>query len=259
MSEPETIEEVDVAEEVTEDPSGGLLGEISEEEKLILKEAQALENPDVETDEEPVVEDEEVAEDETPEPDTESVAIEGLDFAALGAEFSSGGLSEESTTGATQALAKMNFPPGVLDTYLAGLKAQAGEIEAVAYDAAGGKESYTAMLAWAGENLSEAETKHFEASAAAGTESLALAVRGVNAKFLEATGGVPKKKHNFAAAGNAPAKASQGKAVKIGSLSDFTKIQATAEYTRDDATGAAYRTKVHKALAKAMATSSYKG
>lgn len=105
-------------------------------------------------------------------------------FETATAEFvEKGELSPETYAG----LEKSGIDKATVDAYIEGRRAIAAQYDAAGYEAAGGKEQYAAMIAWAGNNLSEAEIAAYDAVVASGnTESMKLAVQGLALRYTGA-------------------------------------------------------------------------
>lgn len=117
------------------------------------------------------------------------VAEAGLDFAALTTEFTEkGAISDESY----EALAKAGITRDIVDGYVAGQQALAAQITNEVFTVAGGQENYTAMVAWAGDNLPADDVDAFNKAIDSGNiSSMKLAVSGLKAAFTAANGSEP--------------------------------------------------------------------
>lgn len=175
----------------------------------------------------------------------------GVDLDALTQEFveNGGSLSEASYKKTTEAFAKVGVGSDMVDTYLVGLQTKAVQSQAVAFEAAGGKEGYAAMAQWAGENLSDADLEAYNAATAQGPAAMRMAVESVNARFLAASGRTPT--HDYSGGGNA-ASTKGGGGLEVQSRHELQAIVGTPEYKANTPAGARYREQVHAALARSM-------
>lgn len=100
--------------------------------------------------------------------------------------------SKGSLTEASYAeLAKMGFDKGVVDAYIAGQSALVEQRTQAGYAAVGGKESFDKMAAWASANLAPNELATFNAQVGQSLDVATLAVKGLQARFIAATGSNP--------------------------------------------------------------------
>lgn len=124
--------------------------------------------------------------DESSEPGSEGDG-EGDDGAAEGdaesvvaraqAEFEESGELSDATY---EALEKQGVDRETVDAYISGIEAQ----RELAFTAAGGEESYSEMIAWAGKNLTQAEITAFDKAVTEGTpKDLVKAVQGLSERF----------------------------------------------------------------------------
>ena len=122
--------------------------------------------------------------------DAEAAATEaGLDFAGMEAEFLADGKLGDATYAKAEAA---GIPKAVVDSYIAGQQAQADALAGRLHSVTGGAEKFGAMLAWAKTALTPADAGAFNASIDSGDEAtMALAVTGLNAKFVAANGVIP--------------------------------------------------------------------
>lgn len=63
-----------------------------------------------------------------------------------------------------EALTKLGIPKQTIDNYFAGLAALAAQSQASVYEAAGGEETFKTAVAWAAENLSDADLQYYNAN-----------------------------------------------------------------------------------------------
>jgi hypothetical protein len=125
--------------------------------------------------------------DPAPNPDP-NAAPKGIDFKALGEHYlENGELTQEHYT----ALEASGLPKDLVDAYLDGQQALAKATVASAYDAAGGKEKYDAMMAWARANKSEADLDKFDASLSKDIDTVLQSVKAMSADYTKAVGHAP--------------------------------------------------------------------
>lgn len=115
----------------------------------------------------------------------------GLDFDKYTNEvLTDGTLTEDSY----KELEAKGFPKSVVDAYIEGQKALAEKASQEIYAVVGGKEAYTEMLQWAGQNLSREEIEAFNSTLEDGNLfEIKMAVRGLKAAYTEAVGTPPKQ------------------------------------------------------------------
>lgn len=141
---------------------------------------------------------EEVAEEapeEAPPADTEAsdvkevVEAAGVDFNSLQAEYDNNGeLSEE----AYSKLADAGFPQDLVDSWIAGQEALANDYQTAVFDSVGGEQSYSDMINWASENLSQGEIAAYDRAVGSGDiDMVKLAVSGLQTKYQAAEGTDP--------------------------------------------------------------------
>ena len=152
---------------------------------------------------------EEVKTDDSPKPETDFNAAEvygeglantlqeaGIDAQDIATRFNeSGEISKEDYS----KLNEVGFSKGVIDSYLAGIKAQSTGATEVAetqikaiQDSVGGAEQYGKLTAWAGENLSPDQVEGFNATLATNNAAqIQLAVQGIQSQYNNAMGKEP--------------------------------------------------------------------
>jgi len=129
----------------------------------------------------------------TEESDLEEIAEEleerGVDFDALSNEFAEqGGLTEESY----EALLKAGIPRNMVDQFIDGQNAVAGQLQQQAFNQVGGQEAYEDMVKWASESLNEASIDAFNNAINSGnTETANLAIQGLQAQYRSENGSEP--------------------------------------------------------------------
>jgi len=104
----------------------------------------------------------------------------GLDMSTFEQEFAENGeLSQESYDQLTQY-----FPKNVVDTYIEGQKALATQYAQSIYQEAGDQDTYSQMVEWAAENLSQEEIDYFNEAVQSGdTVKAKYAVRALKSQF----------------------------------------------------------------------------
>lgn len=118
----------------------------------------------------------------------------GLNFEEFTTEFTEKGeLSAESY----DKLAKAGIPKELVDSYITGQKAVADRIvndfKTAAFTAAGGEDAYMSTIAWAKDNLNDAEKKAFNSAVNGGDlEAAKLAVAGLVERARKGGGIEPK-------------------------------------------------------------------
>ncbi len=136
--------------------------------------------------------------DEDGSTETEPTLVVGdFDMSALAEEYTTTGkLSDESYA----ELAECGFSRDLVDTYIAGRKAQAAEGQALGeraqaeiFEVAGGEEAYNALIDWAENKLTQPEKEAYNKAVATGDVALIkLAAQGLKAKHELAYGRDPK-------------------------------------------------------------------
>jgi hypothetical protein len=113
-----------------------------------------------------------------------------IDFDRFNSEYNEAGqLSEESYAD----LEKQGLPRELVDDYIRGQEALKSAMTQTAYDSVGGEDQYKSMIAWAGENLSEAQVDAFNEQINSGDQAkMTLAIQGLNAQYRSAEGSEPK-------------------------------------------------------------------
>lgn len=108
----------------------------------------------------------------------------GLDLGKVSQEwFDNGGLTDETYTN----LAEAGYPREMVDVYIQGLSSRSANTAEKAYEVAGGKEAYGAMIDWAMENLSPAEEQAFDAAVNSNDPQRALmAIKALKADYSAA-------------------------------------------------------------------------
>ena len=157
----------------------------------------------------------------------------GVDFQELSESFwENNGLSEEQY----DLLEAVGIPSDIVDQYIDGQMAVVNQTQAAVFDAAGGEEGYAQMMNWASNTLSEREQDAYNAAVNSGdTESVMLAVQGLNARFRSEYGDNPTLVQGQAADVTAGA---------FQSVAEITAAMSDPRYEKDPA----YRSSVEAKL-----------
>ena len=127
---------------------------------------------------------------ETPEqPVTQDQAEEatGITLDKFYDEFADKG---ELTNESYEELAKQGLNKDLVDSFIAGQNAIAEQQSNEMHSIVGGKESYDQMVNWASENLTETESKAFNAIMDKGNkDEMQLAINGMSSRWKSAVGG----------------------------------------------------------------------
>lgn len=137
----------------------------------------------------------EKSEPETADTNTEATEVKqavenaGVDFDSLQSEYDEKGeIGEE----AYKKLADAGFPQDLVNSWIQGQEALANNYQNSIYESVGGKEAYSEMTKWAGENLSESEVSAFDRAVGSGDiDMVKLAVTGLQTKYQSAEGTDP--------------------------------------------------------------------
>jgi hypothetical protein len=130
----------------------------------------------------------------------EAVESVGVDFDALSAEYAENG---ELSDKAYDDLEKAGIPRNIVNSYIEAQSAQVEVAQAKVYETVGGQEAYSGMVAWAGENLSEAEIDAYNTAVNSGQmASVELAVNGLKARYTASEGAEPSRQVQGGVSGN---------------------------------------------------------
>lgn len=115
------------------------------------------------------------------DPAKQTVSDAGLDWDALENEYATaGGLSEASL----KALSEKGIPQNVVDSYIAGRKAEAAAYESKAFEVAGGKDQFTAMQEWAKTGMSAEQLSAYNDQVNSGNvHTMSLAVSALKSLY----------------------------------------------------------------------------
>jgi len=113
----------------------------------------------------------------------------GIDFDNLSEEFATlGGLTEDSY----DSLLDAGIPRAVVDQFIDGQMAVAGQMQEQAFSQVGGQEAYTDMVSWAADNIPEASIDAFNNAVNSGNiETANLAIQGLQARYRSVNGNEP--------------------------------------------------------------------
>ena len=112
----------------------------------------------------------------------------GLDWNQLSDYYATAGaLSDEHYT----KLAAVGFPRAVVDSFIAGQEALAGQLVNQAVEITQGPENYAAMTAWAAANLDAATIEQYNSLVTGTKAQMSLAVQGMWARYVAANGQPP--------------------------------------------------------------------
>ena len=132
---------------------------------------------------------EEVYEEDGLEEIVDELEGRGIDFDAMSDEFAEqGGLTEESY----QQLLEAGIPRTMVDQFIDGQNAVAGQMQEQAFSQVGGEQSYIDMVTWAADSLPEASIDAFNNAVNSGNiETANLAIQGLQAQYRSVNGSEP--------------------------------------------------------------------
>lgn len=118
-----------------------------------------------------------------------AVEAAGVDFNSLQNEYSEHGeLSED----AYAKLADAGFPQDLVNSWIKGQEALAGDYQSSVQNIVGGADAYNEMITWASDNLSETEIAAYDRAVGSGDlDMVKLAVSGLQSKYQTAEGSDP--------------------------------------------------------------------
>lgn len=118
----------------------------------------------------------------------QALQAKGMDLNVFTEEFvEKGALTPESYA----KLEAAGYSKEVVDQYIEGRVAVAAQRDTVAYEVAGGEESYTEMAKWAAVNLTPAERQAYNDSLRGSVEQMKLAIGGLKARYQAVAGSDP--------------------------------------------------------------------
>lgn len=166
------------------------------------------------------------------------VAKAGLDFKVLNETYAKDG---KLTDADYAALAKVDIPKAMVDSFIAGqiaLQAQkAAEVKSAAHGAAGGEKPFSEAVKWASKNMDPKAIDAFNKTIDGGDAALIrLAVSGLMADYRKAGGAEPKNVQTGTKAGSGAYR----------SMAEVQKDMGDPRYENDPA----FRRKVEQKLAR---------
>ena len=138
---------------------------------------------------------------ETPEPDPlpdtdgriKKAEDTGIDVDALNKEFADNGELSQDTM---DSLVKRGIPQEMVEAYIAGQQSLVTNAISTLAEVAGGKDQLAQTLAWAGENLSDAEIDAYNGAMEAGNVAITQTLlRGIVAAYRADVGEAPRGIH----------------------------------------------------------------
>jgi len=164
---------------------------------------------------------------------SELLDSKGLDFDVFQQEYiEQGELSEE----AYEALAEAGLSRTLVDTWVAGQDALAGQLTSEIHNLSGGTDQYAAMMQWASDNLPESEVAAYNATMdRMDANEVRLAVQGLTARYRSEAEPNLLQGSTGAVSGG-----------KFNSNSELTEAMRDPRYEKD----AAYRQEVARKLAR---------
>ena len=126
----------------------------------------------------------------TPNEVGELLESKGLEFDKFQSEYDSeGGISEASMA----ELEAAGLPKTLVDSWIRGQEALMNDYETAVYDVAGGQESYSELVSWAGDNLTQSEAAAFDKAVdSRDLDMVKLAVAGLQSRYQAAEGSTPQ-------------------------------------------------------------------
>ncbi len=158
-----------------------------------------------------------------------------LDYETLSQEYWDNGQLSEQAYG---SLEDAGIPKHIVDTYIAGQQAVLSNVQNTVFTTVGGEDQYQAMMAWAGENLSESEQTIFDRSVNTNNlDQTMYAVKGLHARYAAEAGVEPTLLQGSAPSTNTGAYAS---------AAEVKRDMADRRYSTDPS----FRERVARKLAK---------
>jgi hypothetical protein len=170
------------------------------------------------------------------EPGQETIppAPTGIDFPKYSDEFAQlGYLTEESY----EELEAQNVPRQVVDQYIEGAKATVSEFRSHAHSLVGGEQNYTAMAAWAKQNVSAQDQAIFNADVEVPGDAADAAIKGLFARYLLENG---MSANYVEGGGGSPVSSADG----YGSQEQMMEDMSKKEYKQDPSFRAMVKEKV---------------
>ncbi len=128
--------------------------------------------------------------DTTPNEVDELLESKGLEFDKFQTEYDNeGGISEASMA----ELEAAGLPKSLVDSWIKGQEALMNDYETAVYNVAGGQESYSELVQWAGDNLTQSEAAAFDKAVdSRDLDMVKLAVGGLQSRYQATEGSTPQ-------------------------------------------------------------------
>ena len=174
--------------------------------------------------------------DTTPNEVNDLLESKGLEFNKFQEEYDAeGGISEQSLA----ELEEAGFPRSLVDSWVKGQEALVADYESAVYNVAGGQESYSELINWAGDNLNESEAAAFDrAVGSRDLDMVKLAVAGLQTRYQAAEGSTPNLLQGDASQNSAGG--------AFNSVAEMSSAMRDPRYTTD----AGYRQQVAEKLSR---------
>lgn len=158
-----------------------------------------------------------------------AVANAGLDVSSWQTEFNeTRDVSEDGRAQIAKALEGQFGKDArtLVDDFIEGQKMRLQNVETQVHNVAGGKDQYTAMLSWAGANLSDKEVAAYNNVMGSGDfNAMSLAVDGLKSRFVKAKGSNPSLLSGDGSIG--------GSEAGFGSTFEMTAAMKDPRYAKD--------------------------
>lgn len=160
---------------------------------------------------------------------SDAVASAGLDVTSWQTEFNeTRDVSEQGRAEIAKAL-EAQFGANartLVDDFIEGQKVRLQNVESQVHEVAGGKDQYTAMMQWAGANMTDNEINAYNKAMGSGDfNAMSLAVDGLKSRFTKAKGSAPNLLSGDSAIGDSNA--------GFGSTFEMTKAMKDPRYGKD--------------------------
>ncbi len=172
----------------------------------------------------------------TPNEVNELLESKGLEFDKFQAEYDAEGVISEESLAELEAA---GLSRSLVNSWIKGQEALVADYESAVYDVAGGQESYSELINWAGDNLSESEAAAFDrAVGSRDLDMVKLAVAGLQTRYQAAEGSAPNLL--------------QGEASQTSAGGAFSSVAEMSAAMRDPryTTDAGYRQQVAEKLSR---------
>ncbi len=172
----------------------------------------------------------------TPNEVNELLESKGLEFDKFQAEYDAEGVISEESLAELEAA---GLTRSLVNSWIKGQEALVADYESAVYDVAGGQESYSELINWAGDNLSESEAAAFDrAVGSRDLDMVKLAVAGLQTRYQAAEGSAPNLL--------------QGEASQTSAGGAFSSVAEMSAAMRDPryTTDAGYRQQVAEKLSR---------